>query len=91
MADLKYYDVILKPVVTEKSMTAISQFIDERMKNRAPREGGGGGSGGADRPATEKQIAMAEGLAKRLGIDYPSSHKKSMKKTSEFIDKHFKK
>ena len=75
----------------EKSMTAISQFIDERMKNRAPREGGGGGSGGADRPATEKQIAMAEGLAKRLGIDYPASHKKSMKKTSEFIDKHFKK
>ena len=23
MADLKYYDVILKPVVTEKSMTAM--------------------------------------------------------------------
>ena len=25
MADLKYYDVILKPVVTEKSMTAMGE------------------------------------------------------------------
>ena len=25
MADLKYYDVILKPVVTEKSMTAMAE------------------------------------------------------------------
>ena len=25
MADLKYYDVILKPVVTEKSMTAMGR------------------------------------------------------------------
>ena len=25
MADLKYYDVILKPVVTEKSMTAMEE------------------------------------------------------------------
>ena len=26
MADLKYYDVILKPVVTEKSMTAMGEI-----------------------------------------------------------------
>ena len=45
----------------------------------------------ADFKVRPQQIAMAEGLAKRLGIDYPASHKKSMKKTSEFIDKHFKK
>ena len=25
MADLKYYDVILKPVITEKSMNAMSE------------------------------------------------------------------
>ena len=25
MADLKYYDVILKPIVTEKSMSAMSE------------------------------------------------------------------
>lgn len=72
-----------------KSMTAISQFIDDRMKNRAPREGGGGG-GGADRPATETNC-HGRRSGKAIRIDYPASHKKSMKKTSEFIDKHFKK
>ena len=73
-------------------MTKISAFIDERMKNRPAGGGGGGGTfSGADRPATEKQIAMAENLAKRLGVDYPAAHKKSMQKTSAFIDKHMKK
>ena len=76
----------------EQSMTKISAFIDERMKNRPAGGGGGGGTfSGADRPATEKQIAMAENLAKRLGVDYPAAHKKSMQKTSAFIDKHMKK
>lgn len=79
--------------VLEQSMTKISAFIDERMKSR-PAGGGGGGGGtfsGADRPATDKQIAMAENLAKRLGVDYPAAHKKSMQKTSAFIDKHMTK
>ena len=81
----------------EQSMTRISQFIDERMKTRPARTEGGnysGGNSGApreDRPATEKQVAMAENLAKRLGIDYPAAYKKSMQKTSAFIDKHLKK
>lgn len=77
----------------EQSMTKISAFIDERMKSR-PAGGSGGGGGtfsGADRPATEKQIAMAENLAKRLGVDYPAASKKSMQKTSAFIDKHMNK
>ena len=26
MADIKYYDVILKPVITEKSMAAMSEI-----------------------------------------------------------------
>ena len=30
MADIKYYDVILRPVVTEKSMNAMA----EELKNR---------------------------------------------------------
>lgn len=75
----------------EQSMTKISQFIDLRMKNKPAGGNGGNFSAGADRPATEKQIAMAENLAKRLGIDYPAGHKKSMQKTSAFIDTHMKK
>ena len=34
MADLKYYDVILKPVVTEKSMTAMGEKIHILRKSR---------------------------------------------------------
>lgn len=78
----------------EQSMTNISQFIDLRMKNRpAGGNGGGGGynSGGSDRPATDKQIAMAESIAKRLGIEYPAKHRKSMQLTSAFIDSNMKK
>ena len=31
MADIKYYDVILKPVITEKSMSGM--FEEEEMEN----------------------------------------------------------
>ena len=33
MADLKYYDVILKPVVTEKSMTAMGDILRKSRCN----------------------------------------------------------
>lgn len=76
----------------EVSMQQISAFIDERMKNRpAGSKGGGGAGGGPDRPATEKQIALAQSIAKRVGENYPDSYKSSMQKTSAFIDKHMKK
>ena len=32
MADIKYYDVILKPVVTEKSMNAMAEKIKEAVE-----------------------------------------------------------
>ena len=39
MADIKYYDVILKPVVTEKSMNAMADkkytFLVHTMRPRA--------------------------------------------------------
>ena len=34
MADLKYYDVILKPVVTEKSMTAMADVNPDANKSQ---------------------------------------------------------
>jgi len=69
----------------EQSMQKISEFIDTHMNNRTTKS-----SNNEERPATEKQIAMAESLSKRLGVDYPSSYKKSMAKTSDFINKHLK-
>ncbi len=39
MADLKYYDVILKPVITEKSMTAMAEkkytFLVNPLANKS--------------------------------------------------------
>lgn len=32
MADIKYYDVIIKPIVTEKTMIAMSQEVTRRKK-----------------------------------------------------------
>ena len=32
MADIKYYDVILKPVITEKSMNAMGDRIHHQHK-----------------------------------------------------------
>ncbi len=69
----------------EQSMSKISTFIDAQMAQR-PKQGNL-----PDKPATPKQIAMAQSLAQRLGVDYPESYQQSMQKTSAFIDKHMKK
>lgn len=71
----------------EGSMRRISEFIDKHMGS-SPR---GAASAGTDRPPSEKQIALAENIAQRHGVDYTKAMRASMKKTSEFIDKYFKK
>ena len=71
----------------EVSMKRISEFIDKHMGS-SPR---GAASAGTDRPPSEKQIALAENIAQRHGVDYTKAMRASMKKTSEFIDKYFKK
>ena len=44
MADIKYYDVILKPVITEKSMNAMGEkkytflFIRKQTKRRSKKQ-----------------------------------------------------
>lgn len=70
----------------QSSMKRISEFIDKNM-------GGGNvySSGGAERAPSEKQIALAENIAQRHGVEYTKAMRASMKKTSEFIDKYFKK
>ena len=79
MADLKYYDVILKPVVTEKSMNAMSErkytFLVHPDANKAQV-----------REAVEKMFEGTkvervstmnlEGKTKRRGMTYGKTAKK---------------
>ena len=52
MADLKYYDVILKPIVTEKSMDSMSEKVHIFSSSRCNQ--------GTDKEAVEKMFSGAK-------------------------------
>lgn len=59
------------------------EFID---KNKSALPPGGEGSGGASYPPKERQLAYAESIASRLGVELPADVRADWKKCSAWID-----
>ena len=62
-------------------------FLDEHMGGERGN-GGKGGGGGPDRAPSERQIAFAEGIARRTGAKLPASARESAREISDWITRH---